>query len=165
MLVSNSSTLILLAKISLLETWLSQCYGITIPEEVFSEAVLGREEFDARLIKKLVEENKIKVEHAEREITRKAMIEFRLDLGEAAAFALCNPKKYQAIMTDDGELIKLCRLEKIEFINALSIVVGLYQKKIIEKETALEKLDRLKIIGRYSKEIFSYFRSKVEGEK
>ena len=47
--------------------------------------------------------------------TRGLMWRTRLDEGEAATYALFNDKRHKAILTDDGELIKLCKLEKVPF--------------------------------------------------
>lgn len=161
--VSNASTLILLAKASVLQIWLEQI-DVIIPTEVYDETVLGKESFDARLIKKLVEERKIVVSKVSNDCLKMALREFRMDIGEAAAYALFDTKKHSAIMTDDAELIKLCKLEGINFVCAMAIVTALYQKGILNKQAALEKLKKLSEIGRYSKEIHDYFQSIVEAE-
>ena len=163
MIVSNASTLILLAKTSLLQVWLEQI-DIVIPNEVYDEAVLGRESYDARLIKKFVEEKQIVVGSASKDCLGAVLHEFSLDIGEAAAYALFDAKKHSAIMTDDAELIKLCKLEGISFVCAMAIVTALYQKGVLSQQVALEKLERLCEIGRYSKEIYNYFKSIVEAE-
>ncbi len=47
--------------------------------------------------------------------------------GEAEAFVLHNEYGAKAILTDDGELIKLCRLFEIPFINALAIITRMFE--------------------------------------
>lgn len=161
-IVSNASTLILLARSTLLQIWLEHVQ-IIIPIEVHDETILGKETYDARLIKKLVDEKSILVQSAPKAKIESVMKDFRLDIGEAAAYALFDNKKHTAIMTDDAELIKLCKLEGIDFVGAMGIVVALYNKHILNKVEALEKLDKLHEIGRYSQEIYSYFRNLIEG--
>ncbi len=159
MLVSNSSTLILLAKVSALETFLENSDEVIIPEEVYKESVENKTHFDAFLIQKHIG-GKISVKKTNKNIE---MIkkQFRLDEGEAAAFALYDKQKHKAILTDDRELIKLCKLEKIKFLCALGIIVALYKKQKISKKECLEKMEKLQKFGRYSKEIINYFTAEV----
>jgi predicted nucleic acid-binding protein len=58
MLVSNASTLILLAKVGLLRTFLNEFGEITIPEEVEKE-ITGGNTFDSKLLKKEIEDKHI----------------------------------------------------------------------------------------------------------
>lgn len=161
MFVSNTSTLILLAKITLLRTFIDNSPKIIIPEIVRKE-LLGKESFDSKLIEKEIETNKIIVyKHDEKEI-KKILDQFHLDEGEAAAFSLFKKDKHLAILTDDGELIKLCKIERIPFICAMSVVLRLNEKKFITKTEALEKMKKLVEIGRYSQEIYNYYKDEVK---
>ena len=161
MLVSNTSTLVLLAKIGCLEEFISISPPIQIPHQVEQEALFEKDSFDARRIKKLIEEKTIIVVPVNDQQTKNIMANFRLDEGEATAYVLFNAKDHKAILTDDGELIKLCKLEKTPFICAMAIIIRLYEKKIISKETAKEKLKRLHNIGRYSEKIYNHFKKEV----
>ena len=161
MLVSNTSTLVLLAKISCLETFIESAPPIVIPKQVKEEALFEGAAYYARLIRKIVNEGKITVTEADNATIKKVTSQFRLDLGEAAAYAIFNIKKHKAILTDDGELIKLCRLEKITFICAMAVVVSLFEIKKLSKQGALEKLRVLREIGRYSQTIYEHFRDEV----
>lgn len=71
-------------------------------------------------------------------------------------------KRHKAILTDDGELIKLCSLEKIPFVCAMAVVIRLFELKRLSKEDALIKLEDLHKIGRYSEKLYQYFKSEVE---
>ena len=104
---------------------------------------------------------RIKIENIETKHYLNALRQFKLDEGEASAFALCKIKNYAGILTDDKELIKLCKIESIKFISAMAIVVMLFRKKIIDKSEAIEKIESLQGYGRYSKEIYSYFKGMV----
>ncbi|HLD33963.1 hypothetical protein A3A21_03700 [Candidatus Jorgensenbacteria bacterium RIFCSPLOWO2_01_FULL_45_25b] len=159
MFVSNSSTLILLAKITLLQKFLDNAPKVIIPEEVRNEISIGS--FDAQLIESEIIKGRISVVNSDSTLKRELMEQFRLDVGEAAAFTLYKPI-HHAILTDDRELIKLCKIQRIPFICAMAIVVRLNEQKIISKQQALEKIDRLFEIGRYSKEIYEIYKKEVK---
>ena len=161
MLISNTSTLVLLAKVTCLEIFLESAQ-VAIPEQVREEALFENEAYYARLISKMIDERKILIKGAKNELIKEVMVSFRLDAGEAAAYALFDGSKHKAILTDDGELIKLCRLEKITFICAMAIVVKLFESKKLSKPDALEKLRKLREEGRYSEKIYEHFKSEVK---
>src|SRR3989339_1606829 len=148
MLASNTSTLVLLAKVDCLEIFIESSPKIEVPDEVRVEALFHEETYYARLIKKLIQENKIKINKVDTVKTREIMKDFRLDLGEAATYIMYDQKRHKAILTDDGELIKLCKLEGIPFICAMAVVIRLFEKKKLSKEMALSRLEDLHEIGR-----------------
>ena len=162
MLVSNTSTLVLLAKISCLEEFIAISPLIEIPSQVKEEALFEKESYDAKLIHKLIQAQKIKVIQVEAPEVKNIMASFRLDEGEAAAFVLFDIKKHKAILTDDGELIKLCKLQNAPFVCAMAVVIRLHEKNILAKEKTLEKLKELNNIGRYSKELYEHFKKEVK---
>lgn len=161
MLISNSSTLILLAKVSLLQKFLDN-YKVTIPQQVLSESVLDKETFDSLLIQKEIKGGRIRVKKVQEGNIKQVLLQFRLDKGEAAAYVLFKKTVNKAILTDDAELIKLCKLDGIKFVCALAVVVIMFKKRIITTEEANEKIDKLKEYGRYSDEIYNYFRNEVQ---
>ena len=162
MLVSNTSTLVLLAKIGCLEAFIEISQTITIPIQVKQESLFDKDSYYARLIQRLIKEKKIKVTAVDESKVTKIISQFKLDEGEAAAFALFDSKKHKAILTDDGELIKLCKLEKVPFICAMAVVIRLYEKKELPKKEALEKLKDLNLIGRYSEKLYEHFKYEVK---
>ena len=162
MLVSNSSTLILLAKVTALGRTLETFGRVAIPKKVFEEITEKKELFDTQLILKQIENKKIIIEETESKATEQILTQFRLDEGEAAAYVLYKKGGYNALLTDDGELIKLCKIENIPFITAMAIVIRLNEKNILTKEEALEKLEALYKVGRYSKEIYEFFKQEVK---
>ena len=162
MLVSNTSTLVLLAKIGCLEVFIGISPTITIPVQVKKEALFEKDSYYAKLIEKLIQHKKITIAQADKTQINKIMEEFKLDEGEAAAYAMFDDKKHQAILTDDGELIKLCKLEKVPFICAMAVVIRLFEMKKLSKKEAFDKLEDLHKIGRYSEKLYEYFKSEVE---
>ena len=161
MFVSNTSTLILLAKIGALQLFLENSPKIEIPKEVVEEINARPDAFDAQMINNEIRKRTISIREADKNRTTEALQNFRLDRGEAAAYALFDKKKHAALLTDDGELIKLCRLENIPFICAMAIIIRLYEKKKYSQKETLEKIERLQAIGRYDKDIIHYYKEQV----
>ena len=162
MLVSNTSTLVLLAKIGCLEDFIQTAPVIEIPEHVRKEALFDEGSYYARLIQKLIDNKRIITVPIKTAKIANVMSQFRLDEGEAAAYALFDDKRHKAILTDDGELIKLCKLEKIPFVCAMAVVIRLFEKKKLSKETALSRLENLHEVGRYSKGLYEHFKGEVK---
>ena len=162
MFVSNTSTLVLLAKVGCLERFIEISQIIEIPVQIQKEVLFKRESYYARLIEKLIDTKKIKIVPAEKDKVLEIMSQFRLDEGEAAAYAIFNNKKHQALLTDDGELIKLCKLEKVPFICAMAIVIVLFENKKLSREETINKLEELHTIGRYSEKLYEHFKAKVK---
>ena len=161
MIVSNSSTLILLSKISLLRKFLENSPKIIIPEEV-EEEILNSESFDAKVLQKEIQEKKIVVKKGKIKGMDAVIKEFHLDIGEAAAFCIFNEKEHSAILTDDKELMKVCKICQIQFACAMGIVLRMYELKQISKDDALKKMEHLKQIGRYSDKLYDHYINEVE---
>lgn len=159
MLVSNASTLILLAKVSIIRKFLGEFGEVAIPVEVEKEIAEG-DMFDSKLLRKEIEDNHIIVK-AIKSGTSNITKEFRIHKGEAEAYILYNECNAKAILTDDGELIKLCKLFEIPFINALAIITRMFEKGIITHAEACEYLQKLNDYGRYSKGVYNYFKQEV----
>lgn len=159
MIVSNASTLILLAKTGVIRKFLNEYGKIAIPTDVEKEIAEGKT-FDSKILEKEIDEDHIIVK-AIKSNTEKVMKEFRIHKGEAAAFILYKECNAKAILTDDGELIKLCKLFEIPFINALAIIVRMFEKGALTQTEACEYLRKLNDYGRYSKEIYNYFKKEV----
>ena len=162
MFTSNTSTLVLLAKVGCLDFFLKISPFIEIPLQVEKEALFEEDSYYARLIYRLIQEGKIKVVQVDETKIKKIMSQFRLNVGEAAAYVLFDKKKHKAILTDDGELIKLCKLENIPFICAMAIIIRLFEKERLTKEETLNKLEELYKIGRYSEKLYEHFKLEVK---
>ncbi|MBI3034692.1 hypothetical protein HYY71_00060 [Candidatus Woesearchaeota archaeon] len=161
MIVSNTSTLILLAKVDSLSILLDSIKKISIPKIVYKEIANKKDSFEFLTIKKEIEKNRIILIDAGKKSYSSILAQFKLDEGEAAAYALFKKIKGKAILTDDKELIKLCKIEDVPFISAMAVVVKLFKKKRLTKTDALEKLEKLYGYGRYSKEIYDFFKSEA----
>lgn len=73
-------------------------------------------------------------------------------------------RQRQAILaTDDGQTIKACKVLGVKFVTAIHFLLMVYSRKMINKGLALEKLERLKNLGRYNARIISDAISRIEG--
>ena len=147
MIVFDSSTLILLAKIDLLQSVLSESKGI-IPESVKNE-VEHKETMDSMLITRQIEAGSLIVKNnPDKKKISKIRKDFPLGKGEIAAFIIANENNY-ILGTDDGLAIKVCKIFGIRFIAAIHFLID----SGLGKDIILAKLDMLKYYGRYSAKI------------
>lgn len=153
MIAADSSTLILLAKAGLLDISLKHLKErLTITPSVYLEATM-KETSDALLIRRRVEENKIRVVKVKQKyIYGKLVEDFNIGQGEAETIALCLTHK-GIILTDDKKAIVTSKTFNVEFLTAPGILVALYKKKAVGKEEANLMLEKLEKMGRYSNKI------------
>lgn len=152
-IVADSSSLILLAKIELLELFSSSC-ELYIPTSVFDECVqnVDRVKYpNAYAINYLVENHSITVASA----TKRKDLPLKLDKGEEEAIQLMLELHADILASDDGKAIKVCKLLKIPYVVTPKIVTELYVKKTITLVKAKESLENLRIWGRYSPDIIA----------
>lgn len=164
MIIFDASTLILLAKIDLLELFISNFKRkVLVPESVASE-VSQVEYEDSPIIRKLLEDKKITVLKVKnKKQVDKLTVDFNIDQGEAEAISLAIQENIHFIATDDRNAIRACKMLKIEFITAIAILIRAFEKQLIDKNEALLKLQRLVYIGRYSKAIIADAEKQIKG--
>ncbi|MBI2660746.1 hypothetical protein HYX09_00590 [Candidatus Woesearchaeota archaeon] len=163
MIVFDSSTVILLAKVEILDLLLNNYKNsIVISLSVINE-VNAKNTFDALLIKKRVEEGKIEVREITDNQTEKIMNDFKVNIGEAEAMALALDNKGSLLATDDKNAINACKLLNIPFTTSIGILIRAKGKNLLTKEEALAKLEQLSKYGRYKKDIISDAKSKLGG--
>ena len=160
MIVSDASTLILLARVSILRRFLAAFGKIIVPEEVAKEMTVAHS-LDARMLEREIQEKSISVEKI-RSSTDEITGQFRLDKGEAEAYVLYNELHARVILTDDGELIKLCKLFEIPFVNALAIVVRMFDRGLLTRDETCEYLRKLNDYGRYSGKVYNIFKEEAK---
>lgn len=154
MVIFDSSTLILLAKISLLDTFIANYSGkCVMPHKVKEEVLEGKSE-EIPVIVKLIEDGKIQVLKIKSDmLVKKLMEDFNIDLGETEALALAVKEKPAIVATDDRNAIRACRMLKIDFISAMAVLIRAFEKNLITRKEAVVKLEKLVFIGRYKKTI------------
>ncbi len=153
-LVADSSTLILLAKCSLLEI-LCSLFEVIVPSTVNDEVAsedLVRKYADAALISELTLKGAIRVQSPS---ISGFPLPISLHRGEKDALLLAIKLGRSLFATDDGKAIKAARFLKVPFIITPKIVVELFRLEKISFKKARESLEKLGKIGRYSPEIIA----------
>ncbi|MCX5895209.1 MAG: hypothetical protein NTZ51_05190 [Proteobacteria bacterium] len=164
MIILDASTIILLAKIDMLEIFISNFHErILIPEKVRTEVcTVGSPE--TPLIVKLIEDKKINVlKIKSSKPVKKLMEDFSIDAGEAEALTLALQEKAALIATDDRNAIRACKMLKIDFTTAIAILVRSFEKNLIDRDEALLKLQKLESVARYKRTILDEARKKIKG--
>ena len=165
MIVFDASTLILLAKTDLLNLFIEDFNGkIAIPKKVRAEAcVEGREE--RPLIESLINKGKIEVLTVRNPKQKIGLMQdFAIDEGEAETLLLAIQTEAKCIATDDRNAIRASKLLKIDFVSAIGFLLSAFERKRIDRNEALIKLQSLKRIARYSNAIIEDAKSKIKGE-
>lgn len=161
-LIADASSLILLAKSSVLSTLIEK-NKILIPETVYNEIIKGKDKGmqDAFIIETFVKNDKIRIEKVE-EIDKKKIKElFGLWRGECEVISLAM-KKNQPIITDDKKCLNAAKAINAKFMTAIDIITALYLAKQIDKKKALEALDVLEKFGWYKREIILNYKEKIK---
>jgi predicted nucleic acid-binding protein len=154
MLVFDSSTLILLAKADLLDLFVEDFGGrLAIPPNVRSEVLMGGKAETAQ-ISNIISAEKIKVlKVKDQKLVEKFMDDFNLGRGEAEALALAFQEGAELVATDDKNAIRAAKMLKIDFVTAIAFAVRAFEKQLIEADEAKLKIEKLKSVGRYGKQI------------
>jgi len=164
MIVFDASTLILLAKIELLDVFVSSFSGrISIPEIIRDEVCIkGREE--TPLLTRLIDDKKIHVSKVKADkAVRKIMDDFHIDTGEAAAIILALDEKASLVATDDRNAIRACKALKQDFTTTVAVLIRAFEKNLIDKAEALIKLQKLESVARYNRAILEDAQKLIEG--
>lgn len=148
MIISNSSPLILLAKISKLDLLENLYDKITIPREVYNEVVIkGKNEnySDAALIEKYINEF-IFVKDLNQENKKEAeKLKSILGSGESEAIALGIQEKAKLLLIDNLEPRKIAQMKGIKCRSTPSILLEALKNKVItfnEYESAIKELSK-----------------------
>jgi predicted nucleic acid-binding protein len=164
MIVLDASTLILITKIDLLNSFLSGVVReVAVPAEVARECCAAKKTLDALLIQKALDESKIKVLVVKnKKLVAKLSSDFSLGKGEAEAIALAVKERAELVGIDDKSGINACKLLGIAFTTALGILVRSCEKGLIPRSSAQAKLGALAVWGRYQSSIIEDARLKLE---
>jgi len=158
-IIFDSSSLILMAKINLLKFIGEYKYKTFITKEVYRESVeIGKQggKSDAFIIEEEIKNRKINISEIKNpNLLTMILKNFKCAKGEAEALSLSIDKKAM-LFTDDLESIKICKVYEIDFITTLTFLVKLVYDDKIEKDEALIKFDLLAKYGYYSKKILNY---------
>ena len=164
MLVFDASTLILIAKMEALDSFLrSTELEVTIPVEVERECCAVKKSLDALMIQKELDESRIKVVAVkDKRLVSKLQGDFGLGRGEAESIALALAKKARIVGIDDKNGINACKLLGIAFTTAIGILVRMREKELLTVNEAIVKLAALGKHGRYKQSILEDAKRKLE---
>jgi len=164
MFIFDLSTLILIAKLELLELFLRGIgMEVAIPQAVEAECCGRKKTFDALMIQKSVEESKITVRSVKnRKLVLKLESDFSMGRGEAEAIGLALQEQAVLVGIDDKRGINACKLTGVPFTTAAAILLRSRQKGLIEKNDALARLSSLARYGRYKSSIVEDIKRKLE---
>jgi len=145
-IVSNSSPLIALAKIGMLDV----LSGVVIPKAVFDEITKPEKEY----VKELYEWGKDKIIEVK---NRKAVeyLELMIDGGEAETIVLAEELNADAVLIDDLKARKIATLRGLNIIGTIGVLLNAKERGFInEVKPLLEELMKRKI--RISKELYNH---------
>ncbi|HUI41477.1 MAG TPA: hypothetical protein VL523_05875 [Terriglobia bacterium] len=164
MIILDASTLILLAKVELLDLFLARVGAqVAIPAEVEKECCSQKKTLDALMIQKARQESKIKVIPVRNgKLVVKVQADFSLGRGEAEAVVLSLKHKVQLLGVDDKNGINACKVLGIPFTTAVGILVRSCENGLLDRSRALAKLEALRLHGRYKDSIIEDARLKLE---
>ena len=162
MIIFDSSTLILLAKIEILKE-VSEKIEIVITTKVKEETTGKQFLTDAQLIKSFVQRGIIKVEKVKKKKDmEKLKRDFNIAEGEASSLLLAKMKG-AILATDDGPTIKAAKILEVPFATAIHFLIRAYERKILGRDLALIKLDKLRKYGRYTSQIIEEAYKRIKG--
>lgn len=154
MIAIDSSSLILMAKADILDNAIKHLKKkMAITEQVYIESTSKTDSFDAKIIKKRVEEKAILKKGIKNlNLYQKIRADFNLGKGEAEAIVFCLENK-TSLLTDDKKAMNACKVLRIEFTTAPNLLTALYKRKLIKKNEADLYLKRFEKFGRYDDEV------------
>lgn len=164
MFVFDSSTLILTAKIELLDLFLGEIgMEVAIPRAVEEECCGGKKTLDALMIQKAVDESRITVRGVRNSrLVLKLEQDFSMGRGESEAIALALQEKARLVGIDDKRGINACKLTGVPFTTAVAILLRSRQKGLIAKDDALARFLALAKYGRYKGSILEDAKRRLE---
>lgn len=150
MLVSNSSSLIYLAKTRRLHL-LKDLYGsIKIPPSVYDEVVVEGEKrgFEDALRVKEVIEKYLTIDRPEEELLEEVKkkadsLGLRLGKGEIEGIALCINTKDKIFLSDDEDAKELTGNYRIEGKGTIYVLVKSYKMCLLEKKKCIEVFEEM----------------------
>lgn len=164
-IICDSSILILISKLEMLDLLIDVFEEILIPKAVFIESVdQGKKlkKMDAFLIEKKINEGKIIIGNV-KNLAEKAkfMNDFNLHEGEAEALILYSERKAELFGTDDYRTLKVCKILDIKYFTTPLFIIRCYVIEKLSKITAMLKFEKLEEFGWYNEENMIEFKNQI----
>ena len=168
-IICDSSLLILVTKLELLDILIESFDTIFIPSAVYSECVIkGKElkKLDAFSIEKKVKDSKIIVKEIKNIKERKNLIKnFNIHKGESETIILYSEEKADLLGTDDYRTLKVCNILDIKYFTTPIFLVRSYEREKLSKEICILKLEKLDKLGWYKEDFLEEFKNKIENKE
>jgi predicted nucleic acid-binding protein len=151
--VADASSLILLAKCSLLRSY-GQRVALVAPRRVLAEAAgekLWQNHPDAEEIARCAEEGLVRAEV----VTSRRVLPFALGAGEADAIRLFLAMGADLLLSDDRKALRTCRVLGIPFTTTPRVIVDLRHSGAIPQADARRALEKVAVAGRYSRDVIA----------
>jgi len=164
MLIFDASTLILIAKIDLLDPFLAVLsMRATVPIAVHRECCGAKKTLDGLMIQRVVDDSRLEVAKVkDRATVAKMREDFSLGAGEAEVIALALQSNVRLVGIDDKNGINACKLLHLPFTTAAGILLICRERNVIGKSEAAGKLELLAKYGRYKNSIVEDVRARLE---
>ncbi len=161
-IITDATSLILLAKVDLLEIFVDR-NDVIVPRLAYEEVIKGKDKGreDSMLLERLVAEKKLLIVSPNKAMKNKIEKLFNLRGGELEVVTLAFGKKH-TILTDDKKCLNAAKAMKIDFITSLDMVVAMYRKGAIGKETARECVNGLEEYGWYTKDLIKSYQEMIK---
>lgn len=165
MIVLDSTAVIHLAKLTLLEKCCDYFNKAVIPQLVYCEVLAGKKKgcAEVAVVEDLIRNKKILVKRLSRKEYLKKAKDLNIQHGEAEAISLCWQEGIEFIATDDDNVRKKRVLLGLKIIGTPAIVLALFIKGIIDETKFKESLEMLREIGWFSEAVID--KILMEGEK
>ncbi|MBI2580428.1 hypothetical protein HYV85_01330 [Candidatus Woesearchaeota archaeon] len=160
--VSDATSLILLAKVGLLEMFVVR-NNVVMPPKVYDEVAKGKDKgrLDAFLVERLAAEKTLSISLADKETKAKIEKLFNIRGGELEVLAVSLAGS-KTVLTDDKKCLAAAKALKLNFITSLDVVVALYRRGVVSKERAIEAIESLEEYGWYSKDVIKSYKEAVK---
>ena len=163
MIVFDASTLILLAKVNLLDLFLDTYPAeAVIPQAVETECMASPTRPDTTFIRERIQERRVRVDSVQGAAAVNRLIDdFRLGHGEAEAVVMALERQARLVATDDRNAIRACKRLGLKFTTAIGVLIRMREKGVIPIDAALRYLEGLAMYGRYHRVILDDARRRL----
>ncbi|MBI2106162.1 hypothetical protein HYT56_04990 [Candidatus Woesearchaeota archaeon] len=161
-IIKDSMVIIHLAKLSILEKSCKCFEKVMIPELVHKEIIKEKDRTEITIINELIKNNEITIKKINDQNLIKKANQFNIQKGEAEVVGLYWQEKANLIATDDDNVRKKKIMLNIKIIGTPAIILGLYQKKIIDKNKTEQCISELKKIGWFANTVLDKIQMEVE---
>jgi predicted nucleic acid-binding protein len=165
LIICDSSFIILISKLELIDLLIKAFKEIYLPQAVFNESVKkGKmlKKMDAFMIEERIQDKGIKIKNIRNHDKKKGfMDDFNIHEGEAEAIILFFEEKADLLATDDYRTLKTCKVLNIKYFTTPLFIIRSFLRSEISKEKTHLKFEKLQELGWYKNENIIEFKNKL----